>query len=233
MNGICSYSGFYLSPLWKRLSASDVVGSFSGRNTRDAAVHFDGRGLIREDQRKLETSFFRDRCMLGGMPARMSCCTRFLSSQLETFELGDLLGNVKPAMLLPTGEAILFYYLYIWIWCCIAWLNRLIPKERERDENNTVNLIDAYSFYEHRGPCNSLSCLVLTPHICCNSKMAKNANNLELEMEKQIQLHEEHPDGCGGVGFGLYDLLTFSVELCVTVIKVRCGHFLDILLLLF
>ncbi|KAM2227707.1 hypothetical protein ACFXTI_014485 [Malus domestica] len=40
-------------------------------------------------------------------------------------------------------------------------------------------------------------------------------------MEKQIQLHEEHPDGCGAVGFGLYDLLTFSVELCVTVIKRR------------
>lgn len=92
--------------------------------------------------------------------------------------LGDL-GNVKPAMLLPTGEAILFYYLYIWIWCCIAWLNRLIPKERERDENNT----------------------------CCNSKMAKNANNSELKMEKQIQLHEERPDGCGGVG--LHFLLNY------------------------
>ncbi|KAM1597369.1 hypothetical protein EV2_033423 [Malus domestica] len=118
--------------------------------------------------------------------------------------LGDL-GNVKPAMLLPTGEAILFYYLYIWIWCCIAWLYRLIPKERERDENNT----------------------------CCNSKMAKNANNSELKMEKQIQLHEERPDGCGGVGFGLYDRLTFSVELCVTVIKVRRSHFLDMFLLLF
>ncbi|KAM1524140.1 hypothetical protein ACFX10_008770 [Malus domestica] len=40
-------------------------------------------------------------------------------------------------------------------------------------------------------------------------------------MEKQIQLQEERPDGCGGVGFGLYDRLTFSVELCVTVIKRR------------
>ncbi|KAM2035264.1 hypothetical protein EV2_039271 [Malus domestica] len=31
---------FYLSPLWQRLPASEVVASFSGRSNRDLADHF-------------------------------------------------------------------------------------------------------------------------------------------------------------------------------------------------